>query len=352
MDMLRALNTLNRIVEAGSFSAVARETNSGHAAVGRLIDQLEAHFGLRLLHRTTRHLSLTEDGKDLLGHARRLLAAAEDMEGALGSNRSSPTGTVRVGLSVAASTMLVPRMGRLLDRYPGLSVELVVHDSFADLFEERLDVALQAGQPSDTSFVAREVGTFGRVPVAAPAYLERYGEPANPTDLASRPCIIHDTGSNSTVWRFIGPDGLIEVVVSGVFRANNSGVVHRAALAGYGIAFLWEQHVAGDIRAARLYPLLADYPSERSRAYVIYPSRRHLAPRTRVVIDFLVEQVRLAGAQMEAEVPSKARPVLSETARGIAVIAPIATTAAALDRSRLAIGVTSTRSVPGKGVLA
>ena len=350
--MLRALNTLNRIVEAGSFSAVARETNSGHAAVGRLIDQLEAHFGLRLLHRTTRHLSLTEDGKDLLGHARRLLAAAEDMEGALGSNRSSPTGTVRVGLSVAASTMLVPRMGRLLDRYPGLSVELVVHDSFADLFEERLDVALQAGQPSDTSFVAREVGTFGRVPVAAPAYLERYGEPANPTDLASRPCIIHDTGSNSTVWRFIGPDGLIEVAVSGVFRANNGGVAHRAALAGYGIAFLWEQHVADDIRAARLYPLLADYPSERSEVYVIYPSRRYLAPRTRVVIDFLVEQVRLAGAQMEAEVPAKARAVLSEAGRRIAVIAPIATTVAAPDRSRPAIGATSIRSVPGKGVLA
>jgi DNA-binding transcriptional LysR family regulator len=352
MDMLRALGTFNRIVEAGSFSAAARETNSTHTAVGRLIDQLEAHFGLRLLHRTTRHLSLTEDGKDLLRHSRRLLEAAEDMEGALGSSRSSPTGTVRVGLSAAASTMLVPRMGTLFERYPGLSVELVVHDTFADLFEEQLDVALQAGQPSDMSSVARVVGTFGRIPVAAPAYLERYGAPANPIDLASRPCIIHDTGPDSTVWRFRGPDGLIEVVVSGVLRANNGGVVHRATLAGYGIAFLWEPHVADDIRGARLYPLLTDYPSERSQVYVIYPSRRHLAPRTRVVIDFLVEQVRLAGAQMEAEVPSKARAVLSEAGRRIAVIAPIATTAAALDRSGPTIGTTSTHSVPDKGVFA
>ena len=197
--------------------------------------------------------------------------------------------------------MLASGMATLFERYPGLSVELMVHDTIADLFEERLDVALQAGQPSDTSYVARLVGTFGWIPVAAPEYLERYGAPANPSELAGRPCIIHDTGSDSAVWRFSGPDGLIKVAVSGVFRANNGGAVHRAALAGYGIALLWEQRVADDIRAARLHPLLTDYPSERSQVYVIYPSRQYLAPRTRVVIDFLIAQVRLAGMQMEAE---------------------------------------------------
>jgi DNA-binding transcriptional LysR family regulator len=187
---------------------------------------------------------------------------------------------------------------RHFDRYPGLSVELVVRDSFADLREEQLDVTLQAGQPSETSSVARLVGAFGRFPVAAPAYLERYGAPAHPYDLAKRPCIIHETGPDSSVWRFSGPDGPVEVVVSGVFRANNIDAVHRATLAGYGIAFLWEQYVAADIRATRLYRLLTDYPSESNQVYVIYPSRRHLAPRTRVVIDFLVEQVRLAGWRM------------------------------------------------------
>lgn len=291
MDLLRALSTFNRIVETGSFSAVARETNSSQSAVTRQIDQLETHFRLRLFHRTTRHLSLTEDGQDLLGHARQLLEEAMDMEDALGGHRSSPTGLVRVGLSAGASIYLVPRMGALFVRYPGLSVELVVRDSFQNLVEERLDVAVQAGQPSDASAVVRMVGAFGRVPVAALAYLERYGAPMHPTDLASRPCIIHETGRDSAVWQFSGPDGPIEVVVSGVLRANNSGVVHRAALAGYGIAFLWEQYVADDLRAGRLYSLLPDYPSDRNHGYVIYPSRRHLAPRTRVVIDFLVEQL-------------------------------------------------------------
>ena len=117
------------------------------------------------------------------------------------------------------------------------------------------------------------------------------------------PASSHEIGPHSAVWHFDGPDGPIEVAVSGSFRANNIVAVRHAALAGYGIAFLPEQSVADDIRAARLYKLLADYPSERYDAYVIYPSRRHLAPRTRVVIDFLVEQVKLAIA------PTPAGPV-------------------------------------------
>jgi DNA-binding transcriptional LysR family regulator len=300
MDLLRALGTFNRIAETGSFSAVARETNSSHSAVIRLVDQLEAHFGLRLFHRTTRHLSLTDDGKDLLAHAHRLLEAAEDMEGALGRHRSSPTGLVRVGLSAAASVLLMPRMGALFERYPGLSVELVVGDRFHDLVEERLDVALQSRQPSDTSSIARAVTTFARIPVAAPAYLAQWGAPMHPSELVGRSCVIHEAGPDSAVWKFTGPDGPIEVVVSGAFRANNSEVVHRAALAGYGIAFLSEQNVADDLRAARLYRLLADYPTERRKAYLTYPSHRHLAPRTRAVIDFLVEQLRLAEAWVDA----------------------------------------------------
>jgi DNA-binding transcriptional LysR family regulator len=301
MDLIQSLATFIRITEAGSFSAVARETSTSQSAVSRLVDQLEAHFGVRLFHRTTRHLSLTDDGQDLLGRARRLLDEAADMEAALGSHRNSPSGLVRVGLSATAAIMLVPRMGVLFERYPGLSVELVVRDHFGDLVDERLDVALQPIPPADTTSVVRVVGSFGRVPVAAPAYLERHAAPERPADLAGHACIIHEAGPQSTVWHFNGPDGPIEVAVSGWFRANNIVAVRQAALAGYGIAFMPEQTVADDIRAARLHRLLADYPSERFDAYLIYPSRRRLAPRTRVVIDFLVEQVKLASLSARPE---------------------------------------------------
>ena len=299
MDLLGALDTFIRIVETGSFSAVARESRSSHSAVTRLVGQLEEHFGVRLFHRTTRRLNLTEDGQDLLGYARSLIDAAKEMEGVLGRQRSSPTGLVRVGLPVAASMLLVPRLPEMLNRYPGLAIELVVGDRFGDLVEERLDVALLGGSPPDNSLVGRAVGSFGRIAVAGPSYLERYGAPAHPTDLARHTCILHEYGPDSGRWVFTGRDGAaIEVHVSGPVRANNSEVVHRATLGGHGIALLSELQVADDIRAARLYRLLPDFPTERVPIHLVYPSRRHLAPRVRVVIDFLAEHTRRVTARM------------------------------------------------------
>ena len=236
MDLLRALSTFVRVVETGSFSAVARETGTSHSAATRLIGQLEDHFGVRLFHRTTRRLSLTEDGQDLLNHARHLIETTQEMEATLGRQRASPTGLVRVGISPAVATLLVPQLPKVFERYPGLSVELVVGDRFGDLIEERLDLALQRGQPADSSLVARAIGTFGRVLVAAPAYLERRGAPGTPAELAEHSCVIHEDRVGSARWSFNGPDGPVEVTVSGPFRSDNSEVVHRAALAGFGVA--------------------------------------------------------------------------------------------------------------------
>ncbi len=306
MDLLRALSTFVRVVETGSFSAVARETGTSHSAATRLIGQLEDHFGVRLFHRTTRRLSLTEDGQDLLNHAHHLIETTQEMEATLGRQRASPTGLVRVGISPAIATLLVPQLPKVFEHYPGLSVELVVGDRFGDLIEERLDLALQRGQPANSSLVARAIGTFGRVLVAAPAYLERRGAPGTPAELAEHSCVIHEDRVGSARWSFNGPDGPVEVTVSGPFRSDNSEVVHRAALAGFGVANLPELQVVDDIRAARLYRLLPDYPSGLGQVFVVYPSRRHLAPRTRVMIDFLVEMGRaletwLADARMWGE---------------------------------------------------
>jgi DNA-binding transcriptional LysR family regulator len=298
MDLIGALTVFNRIAETGSFSAVARETNTSQSSVTRLVDQLEAHFGVRLFHRTTRRLSLTEDGQDLLAHAHHLLEVAEGMEGALGLHRTSPTGLVRVGVSTAGATLLTPRLFGLLARYPGLAVELVVRDRLGDMIEERLDVAMLVGQPTDSSLMTRTAGAFGRTLVASPIYLERHGAPTRPADLAGHVCIIHEFVPDSALWRFEGPDGPEEIRVESPFRANNAEVVHRAVLAGHGISMVPEALIVDDIRAARLYRLLPKYKSGRQPAFVLYPSRRHLAPRTRVVIDFLVEQVSEAAARL------------------------------------------------------
>jgi DNA-binding transcriptional LysR family regulator len=301
MDMLRALQTFVRIAETGSFSAVARESNSTPSAVTRLVGQLEEHFRVRLFHRTTRHLSLTEDGQDLLGHARHIIDAATDLEDTLGHQRTMPTGRVRVGLTPGAARLLTPALVDLLARYPGLAVDFVVREQFGDLIEDRLDVAMRLGQPADASLVARSIGEFGRALVAAPSYLEQHGAPADPEALTGHRCIVQDAGVASAAWRFTGPGGPHTVEVTSAFSANNAEVVRQAALAGQGIALLPEPQVLEDILAARLYRLLPGYPTERAKAWLVYPSRRHLPPRTRVVIDFLVERFAAVSARLADE---------------------------------------------------
>jgi DNA-binding transcriptional LysR family regulator len=286
------LQNFVRVVDAGSFSAVARQEGTSQSTITRQIGQLEDHFGVRLLHRTTRRLSLTHDGQDLLVHARHLLDTAQGMEAALGQHRSAPVGQVRFGTSVAFGLFLTPRLPALFARHPGLSVELVMRDGPLDMIEERLDVATHAGASPDSSVIVRQIGTFGRIAVAAPAYLARRGEPERPAALAEHECLVHARGPDVAAWLFGGPDGSFAVPVQGAFGANDSAAVHLAALAGLGVAMLPEIQVSDDLRHARLVQVLKDWTPPRTPALIVYPSRRNLAPRTRVVIDFVIEQVR------------------------------------------------------------
>jgi DNA-binding transcriptional LysR family regulator len=298
MDLISGLQTFIRVVETGSFSAVARESNTSQSAVTRQVAQMESHFGVRLFHRTTRKLSLTDDGQALVARARHLLEEAEDLEDTFGRNGGEPTGLVRLGVPVGASILLVPDIAALLEQHPGLSVDLVVSDEMDNLVEERLDLALRLGQSPDTSLVSRAIATIESAPVAAPAYLEKHGAPAHPTDLANHTCIIHDIGPHSAHWAFAGPDGAVDVEVTGAFRTNNSLVTRQAALAGYGIALLSDPLTIDDIRASRLYRLLPNYVARRRPAYIVYPSRRHMAQRTRIVIDFLVARFKMLESRL------------------------------------------------------
>ena len=155
MDLITGLHTFIRVVETGSFSAVAREENSSQSAVTRQVAQLEEHFGVRLFHRTTRRLSLTDEGQDLVGRARHLLEEAEDLEDTFGKDGGSPTGLVRIGIPVGAAMLMMPEFSGLLNKYPGLAIELVVSEQMDDLVAERLDLALRFGQSADTSLVSR-----------------------------------------------------------------------------------------------------------------------------------------------------------------------------------------------------
>jgi DNA-binding transcriptional LysR family regulator len=304
MDMLHALETFVRVVETGSFSAVARENNVNTSAVTRLVGQLEEHFRVRLFHRTTRHLSLTDDGQNLLSHAQDVIDAAAGLEDSLGRQRTAPTGRVRVGLTNGGARLVTPGLADLLDRYPGLSVDLVIREHFDDLVEDRLDLAVRVGPPADQSLVARSIGGFRWALVAAPSYLEQRGVPATPADLPGHRCLVHDQGPGSAHWRFEGPGGPYHIEIVSPLTSTISNVLRQAALAGHGIAMLSEPLVHEDILGGRLRRLLSDYPTEQSQLFLVYPSRRYLAPRTRVVIDFVVAQFKAVGDRLDQAGPA------------------------------------------------
>jgi len=292
MDLLGALRVLARVVETGSFSAVARKHAVSQAAVTRQILALEQHFGVRLLHRTTRKLSLTEDGQILLDLANPVLDGVEAMEAAVGRRRTSPVGLVRVGVTVVAARFLSQRLPQLLAENPGLKVELVVSDQFGDMTTDRLDLAVRAGDITDASVILRRSWNGERVAVASPDYLERHGQPATPAELANHTCIIHNIGPHSDVWTFITPAGPHSVQVRGGLIADEAFVVRVAARTGYGIAFLGLPEVFDELQSGQLVRVLADYQAPALAISLVYPSRRHLAPRTRVVLDFIEKQVQ------------------------------------------------------------
>jgi DNA-binding transcriptional LysR family regulator len=170
----------------------------------------------------------------------------------------------------------------------------VVSDRFGDMIEDRLDLAMRVGEVTDASLVVRRLATAPFVVVAAPSYIERKGRPSTPADLASHTCIVHDVGPGSDVWTFVTSDGSQQFQVSGGFLANDFSAVRVAARSGYGIARLPLLAVLDDLRSGELVCVLSEFPAPSIPLSLVYPSRRHLAPRTRLVLDFILEQLRQA----------------------------------------------------------
>lgn len=294
MDLLAAFRTYVRVAESGSFSAVAREMGATQPAVSRQVSALEEHLGARLIQRTTRSLTLTEEGRSLLDHARRVLDCVEEAEAAVGRGHPSVSGLVRIAAPASFGRMHVaPLMRRLLERHPDLLVELQMSDSTADLIAGGIDLAIRAGQVGDAGLVARRIGASPRQVFASPEYLARNGEPGHPADLGRHACIIFLQLATPHDWRFEGPDGEVSVQVNGRFRTDSSEAVREAVLGGMGLALSPSWMFGDDLATGRVQAVLGGYRAGQVPIHAVYPTRRHLAPRTRAVIDFLADEFRL-----------------------------------------------------------
>lgn len=294
MDLLAAFRVLIRVAETGSFSAVARESGTTQPAISRQIAALEEHLGARLVQRSTRSLTLTEDGQDLLGHARLVVEAAEQAEAAVGRRSGGISGLVRLGSPAVFGRLYVaPRLGALLERYPELSVDLALTDDVVDMVHDRLDLSLRVGAVTDPTLIARRVGSSMHTLVAAPQYLEARGEPQRPEDLAGHQCILFTRMTHPEVWDLAGPEGDVPVRISGRYRTDSMEAVLAAALSGAGVAQVPSWMLGHALREGALRILLKPWRPARRPISLVYPSRRFLAPRTRVVIEFIAEEFRL-----------------------------------------------------------
>ncbi|MDB5398766.1 MAG: hypothetical protein QOD93_2828 [Acetobacteraceae bacterium] len=290
MDLLTGMKLFVRVAETGGFSAVAREAANTQPTVSRTIAALEAHLGVRLLNRSSRAVTLTDDGRAFYAHAMRALEAITEAEACVGRRHSQPTGLLRLGSPVAFGRLHVaPRMPAFLTQYPEVEIELSMNDAFVDLVGEGLDLVVRVGMLEDPSLIARRIGTTRRVTVASADYLRRRGVPLTPNDLRQHECVVYTRLATMNRWHFDGSDGPVSVEVRGRFRADNSEAVREAVINGAGIAVIPVWMFTDEISSGRVRIILDAFEPNALPIHAVYPSRRQVSAKVRVMIDFLAE---------------------------------------------------------------
>ena len=306
MDRLRAMSTFVRVVETGSFSAVAREQNSTQSAVSKQVAALERALGAKLLNRTTRSLALTDDGTRYFENARRLVAEIADAESALRRGEQQLTGWLRVGASVGyGGRVLMPLMQSILAEYPGLKIDLKLNDGFIDLVEEGIDVAVRIGDLVDSSLVARRVATTYRALVASRHYLRSLPKTLRslrePSDLVHHNCIVYTELATRNEWVFAAGSGADaplgstqSVRVHGNLQTNSSESVRAAVLGGMGISYAPKWHFSEEIKSGEVQVLLPEWLSQPVPVHLVSPLQRRYVAKVKVFGDYVAQRLAMA----------------------------------------------------------
>ena len=290
MDSVAGMRIFTRVVETGSFSAAGRLIGLAPSSVSRQIGELEDTLGVRLLHRTTRKLSLTEAGETYYERSRDIVRAVDEANLAVTEKRAGPSGVLRLTVPASVARIhITPAVAAFQGQYPAVRVAMSVTDRMVDIVGEGLDVAIRVGQLEDSSLIARKVGEGRRLICAGPSYLERAGRPKRPDDLSDHACLTFRTHPGTNLWRFGKGKAAIEVRATGPFFADDGEALVAAACAGLGLVLVPEWLVGGEISRGRLVEVLADYPPNPASTplYAVYPPGPYIAPKVRAFVDFL-----------------------------------------------------------------
>lgn len=293
MDIVAGMKVFVAVVDAGSFAAAAQRLDMSRAMASKYVAALEDHLGTRLLNRTTRRLSLTEAGTAFHERSVQILADIAEAEQVAGHMAAEPRGTLRVTMPLAYGLhRLGPVIAAYASRYPGVKLDLSLSDRKIDLIEEAYDVAIRIGRLPESGLIARKLGEVQGVIVGSPDYLQRFGIPQTPRDLANHVCLGYSLANSSDEWQLQrGSEKSIGVRVAGQIRADNGDILRLIALAGSGLIFQPWFIIEEDVRAGRLVRVLPDYASPKLGIYALYPSRRHLSAKVRTFVDFVAAQL-------------------------------------------------------------
>lgn len=291
--LLNGMSVFAAVVDGGSFAAAGEALDMSPPGVSRAIARLEARLGIRLFNRTTRSVNLTDEGRRFHAQVLPLLAGLEEAATSAAQGATTVRGRLRVNMDPLFSRlMLGPRLGEFMDAHPQLELELVTRDQLGDIVADGFDLAIRFGEPPVSGLVARKLLDTRILTVAAPSYLRRYGRPAMPQGLegAAHVCIeFRDPATGRTFpWEFHRKQRKLVVKTAGRLIVNDTGTMHSACLAGYGVAQVMALGTERWLADGQLVELFPDWADERFPLYALYPSRHHPPAKVRAFLDFVV----------------------------------------------------------------
>jgi DNA-binding transcriptional LysR family regulator len=306
MDGLTSLRVFRDVVEAGSFVKAAERLDISTAMTSKHVANLERQLGVRLLNRTTRHLSLTEAGSVYYEQCREALDILQAAEAAVGNQTDQPRGVLKI---TAPGWFATRKFADILvayrARYPDVTIDLRLENRFVDLVEEGYDMALRATSEPSPSMIVRPLCTMPFLLVGSPEYLKQRGHPRRPDELSERHEIVLPTYANIDTVEFVGPDGTFVVKNNAVLKSNDTSMSLQLVRAGLGLAYFPEWIVAAELASGALTQLFPDYTTFAPRVYAVYTSRKYMTTKVRTFIDFLSDAFASDDSVVKTPLPRK-----------------------------------------------
>lgn len=290
MDRFQELSAFVAVVEAGGFSAAARRTGSSQSAISKAIGALEKRLGVVLFNRSTRRVTLTDQGQRYFDRTKPLLDEIGAADNELTSSTLDISGRMRIAApSTFGRLHVLPLIPGLLSRHPGLKVELLLSDAARDMVEDRIDLTIRVGTVNEPDAVVRRIGSTSLVCVGSRRYFESKGTPKTPADLVDHNCLVYEGMVESTHWPFTGPEGPFNVPVRGNFSSNSVDAIRTGVLAGVGIGMFTRASLAEELAHPDVVTILNDFVRGTRDVSVVWPQRRFISARVHRVTDYFVQ---------------------------------------------------------------